>query len=439
MNIESIIGITSGIIGIVGGVYGGYYWLEKRLQKPPMSALFDQLTDKQKSDIERREILKKLNGYPQVNNRIKESYIQNFALEKKGREAVLFDICDNNDMEPTDDLCKELIGAFMPSLQKKYQEKRQVVKEEATSEGIAPISMNVSKEKAVQLSTEQTVYLSALLKTKYPDTCERLIQILEKHHIKYGFLEGTKDIWCRDYMPVQTKSGKLIQFKYEPSYLRKDNEWDESRSDVKEICRLNNIDAEPSDINLDGGNVLICDDRAIISDRVFSENKDWNREKLVEELGRLLECEIIIIPAENDDMTGHADGMVRFVNRNTILGNQLADEYKYWREGMQKVLEQYGLTYIDVPFFMPKDPKHPLSAVGVYVNYLEVNNLIVLPVFGRDEDEQVISIIKGIFPDRIIETIDYNEVAKEGGLLNCTTWVMSKRIEVTDWFLPDSF
>lgn len=432
MNIESIIGITSGIIGIVGGVYGGYYWLEKRLQKPPMSALFDQLTDKKKSDIERREILKKLNGYPQVNNRIKESYIQNFALEKRGREAVLFDICDNNDMEPTDDLCKELIGAFMPSLQKKYQEKRQVVKEEATSEGIAPISMNVSKEKAAQLSTEQTVYLSALLKTKYPDTCERLIQILEKHHIKYGFLEGTKDIWCRDYMPVQTKSGKLIQFKYEPSYLRKDNEWDESRSDVKEICRLNNIDAEPSDINLDGGNVLICDDRAIISDRVFSENKDWNREKLVEELGRLLECEIIIIPAENDDMTGHADGMVRFVNRNTILGNQLADEYKYWREGMQKVLEQYGLTYIDVPFFMPKDPKHPLSAVGVYVNYLEVNNLIVLPVFGRDEDEQVISIIKGIFPDRIIETIDYNEVAKEGGLLNCTTWVMSKRIEVSD-------
>ena len=432
MNIESIIGITSGIIGIVGGVYGGYYWLEKRLQKPPMSALFDQLTDKKKSDIERREILKKLNDYPQVNNRIKESYIQNFALEKRGREAVLFDICDNNDMEPTDDLCKELIGAFMPSLQKKYQEKRQVVKEEAMSEGIAPISMNVSKEKAAQLSTEQTVYLSALLKTKYPDTCERLIQILEKHHIKYGFLEGTKDIWCRDYMPVQTKSGKLIQFKYEPSYLRKDNEWNESRSDVKEICRLNNIDAEPSDINLDGGNVLICDDRAIISDRVFSENKDWNREKLVEELGRLLECEIIIIPAENDDMTGHADGMVRFVNRNTILGNQLADEYKYWREGMQKVLEQYGLTYIDVPFFMPKDPKHPLSAVGVYVNYLEVNNLIVLPVFGRDEDEQVISIIKGIFPDRIIETIDYNEVAKEGGLLNCTTWVMSKRIEVTD-------
>ena len=425
MNIESIIGITSGIIGIVGGVYGGYYWLEKRFQKPPVSTLFDQLTNKNLSDTERREILKKLNSYPLINNRIKGSYIQNFALEKRGREAVLFDICDNNDMEPTDDLCKELIGAFMPSLQKRYQEKRQVINEETTSEHIAPISINEPKEKAVQYSTEQIVYLSALLRTKYPDTCERLIQILEKHHVKYGFLEGTKDIWCRDYMPIQTKSGKFIQFKYEPSYLKKDNEWDESRSDVEEVCKLNDIDAEPSDINLDGGNVLLCDDRAIISDRVFSENNDWNREKLVSELSRLLECEIIIIPAENDDMTGHADGMVRFVNRDTILGNKLADEYKYWRDGMQKVIDQYGLKYIDVPFFLPKDPKHPLSAIGVYVNYLEVNDLIVLPVFGRDEDEQVIRIIKSVFPERTIETIDYNDVAKEGGLLNCTTWVIS--------------
>ena len=425
MTIESIIGITSGVIGIVGGVYGGYYWLEKKIQKPPMSALFDQLTNKELTDAKRREILKKLNSYPLINNRIKEGYIQNFALEKRGKEAVLFEILDSNDIEPTDDLCKELIGAFMPSLKKKYQEKRLDVKEETTFENVVNISENKTRLNVVQLPGEQTVFLSALLKTRYPETCDSLIRILEKYHVKYGFLEGTKDIWCRDYMPIQTKSGKFIQFKYEPSYLRKDNGWDESRSDVEEVCKLNDIDAEPSDINLDGGNVLLCDDRAIISDRVFSENKDWNREKLVSELSRLLECEIIIIPAENDDMTGHADGMVRFVNRDTILGNKLADEYKYWRDGMQKVIDQYGLKYIDVPFFLPKDPKHPLSAIGVYVNYLEVNDLIVLPVFGRDEDEQVIRIIKSVFPERTIETIDYNDVAKEGGLLNCTTWVIS--------------
>jgi agmatine/peptidylarginine deiminase len=102
----------------------------------------------------------------------------------------------------------------------------------------------------------------------------------------------------------------------------------------------------------------------------------------------------------------------------------LEAEYKYWRERMQKVTEKYNLKYINLPFFLPKDSKHPLSAVGIYVNYLEVNNLIVLPVFGRDEDKQAIDIIQKTFPNKVIETIDYNAVALEGGLLNCTTWVI---------------
>lgn len=274
-------------------------------------------------------------------------------------------------------------------------------------------------------SNEQTVYLSELLMDKYPETCKNLIAILEKHNVKYSFIKGTKDIWCRDYMPVQTESGKFIQFRYEPSYLKGKKEWEDSRSDVKEICRLNNINATFSDINLDGGNVLICDGRAILSDRIFSENPNYEKDSLINELSKLLECEIIIIPAQNGDYTGHADGMVRFVDRNTILGNKLADEYKYWQKGMQKVIDTYDLTYIDVPFITDiKDPKHPGSAIGIYVNYLEVNDLIVMPIFNRDEDRQVLEILQRTFPNKIIETIDYNDVAKEGGLLNCTTWVV---------------
>ncbi|MBQ6277791.1 MAG: agmatine deiminase family protein [Bacteroidales bacterium] len=274
-------------------------------------------------------------------------------------------------------------------------------------------------------SNEQTVYMSELLMDKYPETCKNLIAILEKHHVKYSFIKGTKDIWCRDYMPVQTESGKFIQFRYEPSYLKGKKEWEDSRSDVKEVCRLNNIDATFSDINLDGGNVLICDGRAILSDRIFSENPDYKKDSLISELSKLLECEIIIIPAQKGDYTGHADGMVRFVDRNTILGNKLADECKYWQKGMQKVIDTYNLTYIDVPFITDiKDPKHPGSAIGIYVNFLEVNDLIVMPIFNRDEDRQVLEILQRTFPNKIIETIDYNDVAKEGGLLNCTTWVV---------------
>ena len=283
--------------------------------------------------------------------------------------------------------------------------------------------LQISESKSVSHSAE-IVYISDLLKTKFPDCFNRLIAILDKYNVKYSFIKGTKDIWCRDYMPVQLESGKLIQFKYDPSYLKGNKEWEDSRSDVIEVCKLNELDVTFSDINIDGGNVLICEGRAILSDRIFPENPNWEKESLVLELSKLLNAEIIIIPAQKGDYTGHADGMVRFVNKHTIIGNCLADEYKYWQNGMKKIIEKYDLKYIDIPFITDiKSPKHPGSAAGIYVNYLELNNLIVMPVYNRSEDILVYNILKETFPNKAIETIDYIDVAFEGGILNCSTWV----------------
>ena len=61
MSIESIIGITSGLIGIIGAVYAGTCWLRQKVKDSPTTDLFNQLTDKTLSDIERRNVLKKLN------------------------------------------------------------------------------------------------------------------------------------------------------------------------------------------------------------------------------------------------------------------------------------------------------------------------------------------------------------------------------------------
>lgn len=404
MNTEFIIGTAIGIVGIVPVIIQFVKWVKK----PKLSELMKKLVDNSLSTQAHRKVLKKMNVMLlPLGKHISTEYINSFELEKRGKEVVFTDLCLKNDWEPTKDLCIMFLNGDYPSIRKKYWEMKKVQSnmEETTSEPVA------------------IVYMSDLLEERFPDSFNRLTAILKKHGVEYRLLKGTKDIWCRDYMPIQTESGKLIQFRYEPSYL-KGEEWDSIRSNVREVCEKNGLNPRFSDINLDGGNVLICDGRAIISDRIFAENPNYEKDSLVDELSKLLECEIIIIPAQNGDYTGHADGMVRFVNRNTILGNSLESEFKYWRDGMQKVIHQYDLKYIDVPFFEQKDRKHPDSAIGIYVNYLEVNNLIVMPVFGREEDKQAIDIIQKVFPDKIIETINYNDVAQEGGLLNCTTWVI---------------
>ena len=273
------------------------------------------------------------------------------------------------------------------------------------------------------------VYVSSILKEKFPHAAEELFSVLRKHKVAFKELINTRDIWCRDYMPVQNRMGELIQFTYNPSYLKGNKEWEESRSDVHDVCSANSITPIFSDINIDGGNVVLFGDKAILTDRIFQENPDYEKNILVSELEELLKAKVIIIPAFKTDVTGHADGMVRFVDKNTILGNDLNIEYKYIRDGINKACTNNGLRYINVPFFEPKyDKNHEMNAIGIYVNYLEVDNLIVLPKFNVDgnHDEEVESLFKMIFPDRFIETVDYNEVAIEGGLLNCTTWTIKE-------------
>ena len=279
----------------------------------------------------------------------------------------------------------------------------------------------------------EILYFSALLLERHPNTCKRLIALLEKHHVPFRFLQNTRDIWCRDYMPVQTASGKLVQFRYDPSYLHGKPEWEASRTNPREVCDANGIKPDLfSDINLDGGNVLLCEDRAVISDRVFSENPDRDKQSLIAELANLLEAEIIIIPSQKGDMTGHADGMVRFIDRNTLLGNDRSMEYKYWTKGINAVMRQHAIHYADVPFFQTyKDPKHPEQSIGIYVNYLEIGNLILLPVFeiSGNKDKEAFSRIRTLFPGRVVIPFNCNDIALEGGLLNCISWILRFNIK----------
>ncbi|WP_242923078.1 agmatine deiminase family protein [Pontibacter liquoris] len=268
------------------------------------------------------------------------------------------------------------------------------------------------------------VFFSGLLASdaRYTAAYAKVSQALNRHQVRHGLLKGTKDIWCRDYMPIQKGDSAYVQFRYAPSYLAKDAAL---QTDPAVTLELNQIQAICSNINLDGGNVVRWQDRVIITDRVFSENPAYtNKSQLIDELEKLLEAEIMVIPQIKSDMTGHADGLVRFYDRTTLIGNCLEAEYGYWKNGMRKVLINYGLDYIDLPFLDYKVKGFPESAVGCYVNYLEVSDLILVPVFEVEgnKDQEVMNILTNIFPDRTVAPVCINEVGKHGGLLNCISW-----------------
>ena len=278
--------------------------------------------------------------------------------------------------------------------------------------------------------TVENVYFSALLPKYYPVDSVNLFTALAEHGVHYDFLEGTKDVWVRDFMPIvrarKFQVQKCISFKYEPSYLRSTPEL---RTDfAKEVLpylqeKTRAVEYVASNINLDGGNVVISPDetRAIISDRIFRENADLDKKILLRTLEEILEMEMIIIPSLLSDMTGHADGMVRFVDDFTLACNRPLSPYGLERK-VKKALGHHGLDTVDFPY---KD-SGGYSAVGCYLNFLETEQTIFLPIFGIANDEEALRAAKCIFSKEIVP-VQIPHIAAEGGGLHCVSWQMNVR------------
>jgi hypothetical protein len=262
------------------------------------------------------------------------------------------------------------------------------------------------------------LYFSSILKSnpKYSLSAENLFSALSDSGEKFTLFDGAKDIWARDYMPVKTKSGKYISFRYESSYLADDPQL---RTNFKtDIAPHFTLPVTYSNINLDGGNVVFSPSKAkaVITDRVFSENPEYDKNTLLLELENLLEAEIFSIPSLKSDMTGHADGVVRFVNENTVIGN--ASPYKNgYEQKVKTALKEHGISVIDFPYF-DSDGE---SAVGSYLNFLETDKHIFLPVFSDAQDETAVKRAKEIFDKKIV-AVNINSIAEAGGILNSISW-----------------
>ena len=260
------------------------------------------------------------------------------------------------------------------------------------------------------------IYFSSLINSpKYRSAADRISAALKEENVAFSYIENTKDIWLRDFMPVKTKSGKHISFLYEPSYLENDKDL---RTNYRDIEKQMPVKITYSEINLDGGNVVFSPskDKAIISDRVFSENPGRQQNELITELQNLLEAKVIIIPSLKSDMTGHADGMVRFVDENTVIGNDTGTKYGL-ESKIKKVLKKENIAVMDFPYFESKG----ISANGCYLNFLETEKSIFLPVFGAPDDKRAIEAANRIFTKKIVP-IEINEIAVDGGCLNCISW-----------------
>ncbi|HEV8079499.1 MAG TPA: agmatine deiminase family protein [Chitinophagaceae bacterium] len=266
-----------------------------------------------------------------------------------------------------------------------------------------------------------SLYLADCLPDKQPKFFQRFEKVLNTFGIRYSFLPNTKDIWAVDFMPIQISKDKFVQFTYNPDYLQP-KKYQKTISDVDSICKAINLTTQKSKLIVDGGNVSKTADKVIMCDKIFHENKNLSEKEVIKQLRQLFQVDkIYFIPWDINDFTGHADGMVRFIDNDTVLINDYSKENAEFQRCFRMSLHNAGLDWIELPYNPPNDPKLT-SARGLYLNYLQMQQAIIVPTFKTKHDDKALKVLEQVFKGQTFATVESNDLANEGGILNCITW-----------------
>jgi agmatine deiminase len=129
---------------------------------------------------------------------------------------------------------------------------------------------------------------------------------------------------------------------------------------------------------------------------------------------------LIIIPKEPFDLLGHADGMVRFVDENSVLVNDYSEVDPVFGERLMSALDRHGLTCELMPYSHEKETTAGIaSAVGNFTNFLRTEKVIVAPVYGARHDDIALRKLGTVFPGMPVVPLLCTDLAREGGVLNC--------------------
>lgn len=273
------------------------------------------------------------------------------------------------------------------------------------------------KKRIITDKETDIVYISDLLSNECPDFHKRFITLLQTYNIPFGIIPNTNDIWARDYMPIQIYKKHFVQYCYNPDYLQGSEENKEYITDSNAICQNLSIPCYKTALVIDGGNVVKAGRFIIMTEKVYTENKHLKPVEIRKQLREMFHCDVIMLPWDKDEKYGHADGIVKAIDDNTILLTNYADYDSKISARFEEILNKYFIVK-KLCYNIAQGNTHNWA----YINFLRIGEYIILPGLGIPEDKQAFEQIKNYYPDCTVLQIDASEVVRMGGALNCITW-----------------
>lgn len=263
----------------------------------------------------------------------------------------------------------------------------------------------------------------------------------EEKNILFGLVNGTKDIWARDFMPFQRHDGEFVIYKYEPDYLKNELEYQtnclEAFLNIFGRGILDSPFCHHTNLIIDGGNMIKCIDKSgnkciIMTTKVLYENPGLSHRDIINELEFATEAEIILIPWDTEERYGHSDGMVRNIREGELLLNCYEDFEIMQGNKPGKAENSFSRTLKKSLYhkFNIKELRYGAKChkySWCHINYIDIGNEILVPVCGIPTDELALLQIS-IATGKKTTPIPMKEIIKEGGALHCISWDMDMTI-----------
>lgn len=282
-----------------------------------------------------------------------------------------------------------------------------------------------SSNLVVSFHETSPLYSSKHRRNNFQKLVARLAEaISKKSHLLY---HDTDCIWIRDWFPINLED-RLVIFQVATDYMDHHEAHQVIKNQNLIRSRFPFIPDKPiisSNIILDGGNVVMDSEHAIISTKVMRDNHLMSVDQVVGQLSDLLSRKIILIEAEEDDPTGHADGQCQFLADGILLINDLSRVApEIWKRNLARI--QKAQLSIVALAYNPSD----MIAAGWpslecnYINFTGTEHDIVFSSFGDERTEaRVLRAVTDIDPLHRHYTFIRTHVIDElGGGLHCMTW-----------------
>lgn len=236
------------------------------------------------------------------------------------------------------------------------------------------------------------------------------------------------DIWARDFGSANPTHPLFFRYTAagQGGGRKGRRDADAVQDDLAALTDDAGLAVTATDLLNDGGNFV--DDYAgnVVVSRKFLKDNDLSEDEARAALIRLAGVEnVAFITADEQGGLEHADGVVSFVDTNTLIINSYTEDPAYARQ-LRQDLER-GLPGVSIhEVVTPYDGSDIYderfgSACGLYTNALVTPDRIYFPQFGIPEDALALEQVRAATRREVVP-VRSEQVCQMGGGVRCMSW-----------------